>query len=218
MEIKKIIDYVNRGFIASDYLRAPDIYYYMDLVIDDINDRLNAKFPTFTEWKDFVARWNAWVAGPQVDPDGKAPDDRPEPPEDKKPPIYYPQHNHPHPVPGYPHLPIERIPRHPDGRMLIRDAAVYDAFPDKYLRSVVALGVATKFYTRDEEGESIALDYQNRYEMELFKMTRDYHIQVPWYFQDNEGGFIDFSHNREEGPRDLVPRGMVLRGSDTRIL
>lgn len=223
MEIKKIIDFVNRGFIASDYLRAPDIYYYMDLVIDDINDRLNTKFPTFTEWPEFVAKWNAIVGGRQVEPPaGVEPDPGhgPVPPRPNR-PIYQPQHNHPHPIPGYPDLPIERISPQPneDLRRFIKDAAVYDAFPDKYLRSVVALGVATKFYTRDEEGEQIALDYQNRYEQELFKMTRDYHNQVPWWFQDNNGGFIDFSYNREfDGPIDLVPRGVVLRGNDTRIL
>ena len=68
MEIKKIVDYINRSYIASDYLREPDVYYYMDLVIDDINDRLQARYPTFTEWKDFVAKWNAWVGGPDLIP------------------------------------------------------------------------------------------------------------------------------------------------------
>lgn len=61
MEIKKIIDYVNRGYIASDYLRAPDIYYFMDMVIDDINERLQAKFPNFTDWVQFCAEWNSFV-------------------------------------------------------------------------------------------------------------------------------------------------------------
>lgn len=183
MEIKKLVDYVNRSFIASDYLRAPDIYYYMDLVIDDINDRLQAKFPTFTDWQDFVASWNARIQGPNPVPD-----------ED---------------MPPWPPLPR-------DGYLKIRSNSNYDAFPDKYLRSVVALGVAVKFYTRDEEGEQIAQDYQNRYEMALFKMTRDYHNQVPWYFQENTGGFIDFSYNREEWPRDLIPRGVVMRGQNSK--
>ena len=49
MEIKKIVDYINRGYIASDYLREPDVYYFMDMVIDDINERLQANFPTFSE-------------------------------------------------------------------------------------------------------------------------------------------------------------------------
>ena len=166
MEINKIIDYVNRSFIASDRLRAPDIYYYMDLVIDDINERLQATYPNFTEWNDFVNKWNENVTDPNF----------------------------------------------------VKVNTVYDVIPDKYIRSVIALGTAVKFYTRDEEGEQVALDYQNRYEAALFKMVRDYHNQVPLMFQNNEGGFIDFSYNREEGPCDLVPRGVVLRGNDTRIL
>lgn len=183
MEIKKIVDFINRGYIASEYLREPDVYYYMDLVIDDINERLQAKFPVFSEWKDFVAKWNAWVAGPNPAP--------------VEPELMRPDYSKP---------------------MFLRDNTKYDAFPDKYLRDVVALGAAVKFYTRDEEGEQVARDYQNRYEMALFKMVRDYHNQVPWYFQEHTGGYIDFSYNREEGPWDLVPRGVVLRGDDTRIL
>ena len=203
MEIKKIIDYINRGYIASEYLRAPDIYYYMDLVIDDINERLQAKFPNFSEWSEFVESWNKWV---------ESMPDAPEVPQ--------PGHIHPHkygvssPFPLTPATPDMYIEK---GRLL-RDNTKYDAFPDKYLRTVVALGVAVKFYTRDEEGEQIALDYQNRYEAALFKMVRDYHNQVPPIFQENSGGFIDFSYNREEGPRNLTPRGVVLRGDDTGIL
>ena len=216
MEIKKIVDYTNRRFIASDYLRAPDIYYFMDLVIDDINERLNAKFPTFSEWADFVEQWNLMVTGgntPDVD-EGDT-----ESTEDDAgiclTPTMVP---HVHPVSEHmtvfhpPLAPMEPKP------LLLRDPAKYDAFPDKYLRQVVALGAATKFYTKDEEGEQVALDYQNRYEMALFKMTRDYISQVPPIFQDNQGGFIDFSYNREEGPRDLHPRGVVMNGSNTRIL
>lgn len=211
MEIKKIVDYVNRTFIASDYLREPDIYYYMDLVIDDINDRLQSRFPTFTEWKDFVARWNAWVGGPNPIPgEGMPPkpEDRPKPPRPGR--VFsqgYVNYLHPEPMPHFNEMPL-----------FLRDNTKYDAFPDTYLRTVVALGTAVKFYTRDEEGEQIAMDYQNRYEAALFKMVRDYHNQVPWYFQNNEGGFIDFSYNREEGPRDLIPRGVVMRGYNGRDL
>jgi len=187
MEIKKIVDYVNRGYVASEYLRAPEIYYYMDAVIDDINDRLQAKFPTISDWEDFVDHWNEFVTK-----------GRPLPDTDER---------------AYP------VFRGPDNQALfLRDKTKYDAFPDRYIRSVLALGVAVKFYTRDEEGEQIALDYQNRYEMALFKMTRDYHNQVPWYFQNNEGGFIDFTYVHELGPHDLHPRGVVLRGKNTKIL
>ena len=58
MEIKKLVDTINRTYISSDYLRQPDIYYYMDRVIDDINENLQASFPTFSEWEDFVEEYN----------------------------------------------------------------------------------------------------------------------------------------------------------------
>lgn len=209
MEINKIIDYINRSYIASDYLRAPDVYYYMDLVIDDINDRLQSKFPTFTDWAEFVDKWNNWVAGPQPIPGEGLPDM----PSD----VAQPEHYKVNSMYG-PHLNPELVAGYNVKPTNIRRNDVYDAFPDKYIRTVVALGVAVKFYTRDEEGEQIAYDYQNRYETALFNMTRDYHNQVPWYFQENTGGFIDFSYNREELPVDLVPRGVVLRGDNTRIL
>lgn len=214
MEIKKIIDYINRGYIASDYLREPDVYYYMDMVIDDINERLQAKFPTFTGWVDFVAAWNARIAGPQPVPGEGFPEQPeqpvvpPKPPKPKRPAI-------PAPIPFYPPHPIGPIPIIP---AKLKTNTNYDAFPDEYLRTVVALGVAVKFYTRDEEGEQIALDYQNRYEAALFKMVRDYHNRVPWYFQDNTGGFIDFTYEEEMLPWDLRPRGVVLHGSDTEVL
>lgn len=217
MEIKKIIDYINRGYIASDYLREPDVYYYMDMVIDDINERLQTNYPTFTDWEEFVARWNACVAGPNPIPGEGMP---PIPEGEPQPQIHpvHPPHIHPHPVKPYPHLDIEHVHKHHKLHIPLRSNTNYDAFPDEYIRTVVALGVAVKFYTRDEEGEQIALDYQNRYESALFKMVRDYHNQVPFYFQDNRGGFIDFSYVEEAGPWDLHPRGVVLHGSDTKVL
>lgn len=214
MEIKKIVDYVNRTFIASDYLREPDIYYYMDLVIDDINERLNSKFPTFTDWKDFCAEWNSFFAR-DVNPDGTTVPSKSDTLGPAKNPF---DHKHPHPVLGYAHLPIELVETPIPRPLPLRDNTKYDAFPDKYLRTVVALGVAVKFYSRDEEGDQVALDYQNRYLDALFKMTRDYHNQVPWYFQDHTGGYIDFTYIEEMGPCDLNPRGVVMRGNNTKGL
>ena len=169
MEIKKIVDNINRGYIASDYLRYPDCAYFMDMVIDDINEALNARYPTFSEWEDFVEDWNHMVRQMHL--------------------------------PGH----------------LLRNRYKYDAFPDKYLRSVVGVGTAVKFYGRDEEGEQVALDYQNRYQQALFMMTRDYHELVPRFFTNEFGGFIDFTCIEEAGPRSLHPRGVVMRG-DTKVL
>lgn len=220
MEIKKIVDYINRSYIASDYLREPDVYYYMDAVIDDINERLQAKFPTFTDWNEFCAGWNALVVGPAGNvPQPPKPEDdtlkKPGP--DFKPVKYPPEHFEFDMYHRYPWMHREH-PCFPRGPRYLRDNTKYDAFPDEYLRTVVALGVAVKFYTRDEEGEQIAIDYQNRYERALFNMQRDYLIRVEPWFQDNTGGYIDFSHNREEWPPDLVPRGVVMHGYNGRDL
>lgn len=145
MQINKLIDTINRAYITSEYVRAPDVYYYMDRVIDDINKNLQTKFPLFSEWVDFVERWN------------------------------------------------KLFPEYP------KDRTTYDVIPNKYLRSVVALGTALYFFSNDEEGELIAQDYQQKYNMEMFYMVRDYHSQVPDMFRDDDGGYIDFAYEREWG-------------------
>lgn len=50
----------------------------------------------------------------------------------------------------------------------------YTAFPDKYVRSVVAKGAAYKFFTEDEEGIATAQTYGQEYQQALFYMLRDY--------------------------------------------
>ena len=136
MLISTLIDRCNRGFIASDYLRAPDIYVYMDKVIDDINSRLQATFPLMSDWVDYVTKYN------QLNPD----------------------------------TPL--------------DQSRYTAIPDRYLNSVVRVGVARFFYMKDEEGESVASDYFREYEGAIFAMIRDYISEVPEEFQNNTGGFV----------------------------
>lgn len=66
---------------------------------------------------------------------------------------------------------------------------IYDFFPDRYIRSVVCLGAASKFYTMDEEGIISAEGYEMTYRQNLFYMLRDYVEQVPPIFQsDSRGG------------------------------
>lgn len=224
MEIKKLVDTINRTYISSDYLRQPDIYYYMDRVIDDINENLQSSFPTFSEWETFVKEYNRQfepIPPVPIEPDGVCPpeqphepgpsdlDDRPIPPRGRPlPPKRRVPPLHPHP---YSHQELW-APDRP------KDRTVYDAIPDKYLRSVVALGTALYYYEADEEGEQIAMDYQRRYEQQLFYMVRDYQMLVPPMYQNNFGGYIDFSHEREFGPPNLHPRGVVMRGYNSRIL
>lgn len=209
MEIKKLVDTINRTYVPSEYLRQPDVYYFMDRVIDDINERLQSCYPTFSEWEDYVEEYNKRFA----------PQPAPEPPEGVSPP------EQPH-LPGEPGLPKDRplpprgprkpIPFHPPFKP--KDRTVYDVIPDKYLRSVVALGAALYFYEADEEGEQIAMDYQGRYEQQLFYMVRDFHSLVPPEFQNNTGGYIDFSYERELGPWNLHPRGVVMRGYNNKVV
>ena len=229
MQIKKLVDTINRTYVPSEYLRQPDIYYYMDRVIDVINEQLQSCFPTFSEWEDYVKWYNRKlepIPEPPVNPDD--PDDPPVPPTPPVPPVHREGDCPPDQpyMPGEPGLPDRkrylpprdprRHPHYPPRRL--KDRTVYDVIPDKYLRTVVALGTALYFYESDEEGEQIAMDYQQRYNQQLFFMVRDYHMLVPPEFQNNTGGYIDFSYVREQGPWDLHPRGVVMNGSDSRIL
>lgn len=58
MNIKELCTFINKNYIISENLRDLELYGYMDIVIDDINDRLQSRFPTITEWKDFVSAYN----------------------------------------------------------------------------------------------------------------------------------------------------------------
>lgn len=59
MNIDKLCSFINKNYIISENLRNIELYGYMDIVIDDINDRLQSNFPTFSEWKDFAIEYNA---------------------------------------------------------------------------------------------------------------------------------------------------------------
>ena len=71
-----------------------------------------------------------------------------------------------------------------------RDMEDYSVIPDRYLRTVVAVGAALNFFTNDEEGEQIANKYYIQYERAKSTMVRDFIELVPEEFQVNEGGYI----------------------------
>ena len=81
------------------------------------------------------------------------------------------------------------------------DTAVYNFFPDRYVRSVVALGAAHKFYAMDEEGVVYDDEFAMKYEEALFYMTRDYIDQVPEVFQSDSPGSVPIS----DFPYDVLP-------------
>lgn len=66
----------------------------------------------------------------------------------------------------------------------------YDFFPEKYVRSVIAVGAAFYFYTTDEEGIESAVEYGRQYAQNLFYMERDYLDQVPEEYQAGDVGSV----------------------------
>ena len=76
----------------------------------------------------------------------------------------------------------------------------YDAFPDRYLRTVVATGAAWYYYVNDEEGSPAAMQYQILYNKELFLMQRDMLYNIPEeYKADSLQGTVQFEFTGERG-------------------
>lgn len=118
--------------LADEIVSEGEMLSYMDRVIDDINNKLNATFPTFTEYREA----NLETAS---------------------------------------------------------DALDYQAFPDKYLRSVVVPGTAFKYYTTDEEGMYAAPKYEEEYKEGLFHMLRDYSLSVPEEYRADCQGYVNIA-------------------------
>ena len=68
----------------------------------------------------------------------------------------------------------------------------YTAIPDKYIRSVIIVGAAYKFYITDEEGILTANQYQWDYQERLFIMKRDYIEQVPEEYRLPDQGYVEY--------------------------
>lgn len=68
----------------------------------------------------------------------------------------------------------------------------YNEFPDKYIRTVVAVGAAAKWYIDDEEGIETATALVQQYNNNLFIMMRDYGPLVPESKQaDAHSGYLE---------------------------
>lgn len=67
----------------------------------------------------------------------------------------------------------------------------YEEFPDKYIRTVVCVGAAYKWYVDDEEGIETATTLGMQYQNNLFVMMRDYGPLIPdEKKQHNTSGFL----------------------------
>lgn len=126
MRVGQIVNLINKH-LADEFCSVAELTSYMDRVIDDINTRLNSKFPTVSE---VIAS-----AGGTTDPD-------------------------------------------------------YNVFPDKYIRSVLVVGAAYKYYITDEEGNVTAQQYGAEYNQNLFYMERDYSFSIPEIYRESEQGFV----------------------------
>lgn len=126
MRVGQIVNLINKH-LADEFCSVAELTSYMDRVIDDINTRLNSKFPTVSEV--------IVTAGGTTDPD-------------------------------------------------------YNVFPDKYIRSVLVVGAAYKYYITDEEGNVTAQQYGAEYNQNLFYMERDYSFSIPEIYRESEQGFV----------------------------
>lgn len=83
----------------------------------------------------------------------------------------------------------------------------YAYFPDRYIRSVVVVGAAMRFYITDEEGGNPPPGYTAEYQGALFRMLRDYLHLVPeeWKAVDT-AGTVQFNLTGAESEDDVDPR------------
>ena len=80
----------------------------------------------------------------------------------------------------------------------------YQYIPDKYLRSVVVVGAATKYYEIDEEGNATAQLFAQDYRQRLFYMLRDFSMSIPEEYRAKDQGIIGL------GDEDMRTPGLRL--------
>lgn len=131
MKISEIVKRTNEK-LAGETLLYSQLQVYFDEVIDDINSKLNSKFPVFSDV--FTAD-------------------------------------------------------------ALQQDAEYNYFPDKYIRTVVVIGAAYKFYCTDEEGIASAQQYGYDYSTNLFVMERDYSNLIPDEYRATEQGYLKGGFN-----------------------
>lgn len=76
----------------------------------------------------------------------------------------------------------------------------YDFFPEKYVRNVIPVGVASYFYITDEEGIETATEYKRKYDKVLFEMIRDFTEYVPDEWKDDKITSLDLNLNKWTEP------------------
>ena len=91
----------------------------------------------------------------------------------------------------------------------------YQAIPDKYLRSVVVVGSAVKYYEADEEGNQSALSFAQDYKQQLFYMLRDFSFSIPYEYRAVTQGFINISNEDMSTPGLVLPTNIPFDSDGT---
>lgn len=88
--------------------------------------------------------------------------------------------------------------------------ANYNFFPEKYIRSVVIIGVAYYYYQEDEEGESAAGSFNQSYRSAMWKFKRDFTMKVPVEYQSDQEGFVTMADDMFGGIGIDITKGCKL--------
>jgi len=91
----------------------------------------------------------------------------------------------------------------------------YVYIPDNYLRSVLVIGVASKWYEIDEEGNQSATGFRAEYDQELFFMVRDFSFSIPKEFQADGQGFVPLTDMQLETPLLRAPNNPMSTAAGT---
>ena len=95
----------------------------------------------------------------------------------------------------------------------IGNPASYEEFPDRYIRTVVCIGAAYKWYIDDEEGIETAAALGMQYENNLFIMLRDYGPLIPEEKQQhNASGFFQDPYEKEAAKLNPDIRYIEVKG------
>lgn len=174
MYISELVRAINHK-LADDTRTSNEILQHMDGVIDDINVKLNAKFPTYTDVIKAFLRETT-----------------------------HPNH-HPHPHQPYRPIPSPDSLNMDAGFEPTALDFEYTAIPDKYQRSVVIVGTAIKVYEADEEGNPSAVMFRQDYDQQLFYMLRDFSFRIPEKYQEDDQGFVALSDHDIRSPGLRAP-------------
>lgn len=85
------------------------------------------------------------------------------------------------------------------------DMTEYTAFPDKYIRMCIVPGAAHHFYVVDEEGQTSEYGFAQQFEINKFRMLRDYSHLIPEEYQsDADNGTTESTYEDSKGQRGVT--------------